>query len=285
VKGGVLLFLFLGVGTAAAVGKEGVARQIVDAADLARNPEHYWLQPIVFRDELQSYPGRRKVNIGGHAYYIFRTRTAGMCAAGTNAVERIRTLAVGREYLFKGTVLARGRDFYIVVNDAGPATDVEQAAEAVRSGIQEPVADTALEELIGRVEAALVALAEKHGTTLAGLLRADSQYRGLVLDTIQSTLIRESRLSGVTAEMLLSRLILDALSRTVPPSGDGAISRGSRALRPGGGSAGAVAGERPKLKLRTGIIRFRPRHAAPGAASDRVGGGTGTETEAPLVPP
>lgn len=258
--------------------EEQIPYDIVEVESLRAAPERYWLQPIMFRDELTSYPARRRMNIGGASYYLFSTRELETCAAEEAAADRLRDLKLKQEYYFKGTVLARGREFYVVVSEVAPALDTGEVAAEVQREVEHP-AEQALQQLLDRVEAALMALAEERGVSLGQLLRPESEYQGLVLDTIQSTILKESRLSGTTAEMLLSHLVLRAMGKRV----------GSRAAGIGPASIPGTRVERAALpaaatRLRAGVIRIRP-HKESSSLVDKPGEAQQPETSSVVVPP
>ena len=264
---------------------ERVVYRAVDPEDLKENPEHYWLDTIAFRDELVSPPGTRRIALAGERYVVFKTRIVGHCAASPEVAEKIRSLETGRTYFFQGTVLARGRNFHVVVGEVSPALEVEDAAGALETDAGRQYADANIRRLLEVVETALFTLSQTKGVPMSELLRWGSEYESQVLDTIQGAILRDSRVSGVTAEMILSRLIYRALVSQKGKTAPGPLRTG-----PLGPSEAAAADEpagtgryqKPGPRLRVGILRVKssstgnlsgqgslPVPAEAGAAGDR----------------
>lgn len=255
------LFILLSVVLARCLpAAEQVIYRAVDAENLKDNPEHYWLEPIAFRDELLAPPGTRRITLAGERYVTFKTRIAGRCAASLEVAEKLRSLEVGKSYYFQGTVLAHGRNFHIVVSDVSRSLDVEDAAGSLEKKVGLQSTDGYIRRLLETVESALFTLSQNQGVTMRDLLRPGSEYETQVLETIQSAVLRDSRVSGVTAEMILSRLIYRALVADKVEAPPGTLRTG-----PLGSAVAASAQESPEAgqreergpRLRVGVLRVR----------------------------
>jgi hypothetical protein len=119
----VFIALVLATGTVFAADKF----EAVKTQELAEAPQRYWATGIFFTDTLKSKPGDDTVHIGDEKYYRFKTAVVGDVYAEKKVLSVLRELKSGKEYGFAGTVLQKGRKYYIIV----------QTLSIVASGVED----------------------------------------------------------------------------------------------------------------------------------------------------
>ena len=226
----------------------------VEVEELLENPQNYWALGIVFRDTLLGGPSRKPFKMGGGRYYAFPTEQLGTCYADEKVVPRLEILRDGAEYIFSGTVLQRGRRYYIVVKDLQPAASGEGVPDGLVERLGQAGDPSTAQRVAGIVEAAekaLYAYVLENELQGVSLLTPNSKYRKEALGVIRASVADAEREYELTARELLTQFVEMILIQSTLQREDkaaGSMDRGGsdEAVTPGAGiPVGPVIDERP----------------------------------------
>jgi hypothetical protein len=254
--------------------------RIVETDELLENPRHYWSIGVIFKDTLTGGPVGRQIRIGGKQYIPFYTKVLGTCYAARSMLADLAHADPGMEYLFKGTVLNRRNEFYVVTHGITPAVEGVNALKSDMFGEDDEDTDT-LETMLLRVNEQLFAYAEEQHIEMAQLLQPGTETFDSALNIIQSVVVKAEREFNTTSLALLSEIILSlfmehygapaaATAEEVPGVTDtadekpGPKDKPAIALRPGlrstGGSKSSTAAKQHAVpRLMEGIpLRTNP---------------------------
>ncbi|NCC53326.1 MAG: hypothetical protein EOM20_19235 [Spartobacteria bacterium] len=187
--------------------------RVVEAEKLLSNPKHYWSMGVIFQDTLTSLPDKnqRPLKISGKYYTPFETKIIGICYADEEVMNDLSGALLNRNYLFKGTVLNRRSEFFVIVNGITPA--VEGLGNLDENLFTKPGKlareETILDLLMADINEKLYAYAEEQGVDMDTLLQRDSTHYRNVLNIIQSNIMTTEREKKTTASAILGDLIYD----------------------------------------------------------------------------
>lgn len=152
----------------------------VKTKDIKESPQVFWAKGIVFRDVLSAYPKSKSLSIDGRRVTLFRTEALGDVYADKDLLETLKSLEIGGEYLFSGSVgqtkggFFSGSGEYVVIvqhvikPEADSSTVAEKLAELnlVNSSNAYNQIFMALGQIMKAVEGDAYALANSEGITL-----------------------------------------------------------------------------------------------------------------------
>lgn len=191
----------------------------VSPEELRNNPKQYWLTGVVFKDVLSALPAGETIRIAEEQFVAFQTLLLGTCYADSRLVADMAGFPLEREYLFRGTVLTRRGDFYVVVRSATasfekPEEDKTAILDSV-SGFQPGTAsqaDDPLNALLAEAYKACFAYAEETGIDVQQLFNPNPRYEEKLLSLIGEATRTIEREKKTTAPAILSRMVLDILA-------------------------------------------------------------------------
>ncbi len=197
---------------------------VVEAADLAENPQRYWSRGIVFEDTLKDVTGRSR-RVEGRRLVQIETETVGLCYVDEDLIDRVGELDRNRAYLFAGTVLGemrrrfpffRQRSEYIVALDT-----VEVLADEVEEDLLQVFLEADpdrpafqnVQKAVVQAQNRLVAFAKNEGVDIADLFDpgAATMDRAAEVSRVAVRSVQEEL--GVTSMELLSQLIRELLAK------------------------------------------------------------------------
>lgn len=198
----------------------------VEPEELLANPKHYWSLGILFKDRLTAWPGGTTIRLGKKRYIYFTTERLGACYVDAEVEREIQDLPLGREYLFKGTVLNRGQSiftrkdsFYVVVTKVTPAvSDADAAKTLLGPKVDEPEIATdgtssRVTEILASAQSGLFSFAEESGVEVGDILQRDSLYSRKAMDIIYTAVLTAERKNKTTATEILSEFIRATLAK------------------------------------------------------------------------
>jgi len=190
----------------------------VAAGDLKSNPKQYWATGIIFKDVLTAYPAGKKIQIENEDFVAFQTRTLGVCYADAPLAAALMALPLDREYLFRGTVLTRSRNFYVVARRAAASFE---SLDGDKAAILESMAgslpragsgDDSLNALLAEAYKAYFSYAEDIGVDVQQLFNRNPRYEEKLLSLIGEATRTVERQKRTTSQAILSRVILEILA-------------------------------------------------------------------------
>ncbi len=207
-------FMLLG---AAAFGAEDL--KSVTPEELKNSPKQYWLTGVVFKDVLTALPAGEKKRIAEEDFIPFQTRALGTCYADLQLVSAMATLPIDREYLFRGTVLTRRGDFFVVVRSATASfekleeekTGILGSVNGFQPGTAKQV-DDPLNAVLAEAYKAYYTYAEEIGIDVQDLFNDDPRYTDKLLSLIGEATRTVEREKRTTAQAILNRIVLEILA-------------------------------------------------------------------------
>jgi len=190
---------------------------VVEAADLADNPQRYWSRGVVVEDHLVKISGGRE-RIGDRRFTPIETKTMGRAYVRERLVE---DLEEGSDYVFTGTVLSRtGRHWvfwtktrYFITFDAVKRSrdDVAEAADLFLTGNSDRPAVAHLQEAVARAQKLLVAHAEDQGASLESLIDQDMFRTDKAAEVSRVAVRTMEQELGMTSSEIMSLFIREIL--------------------------------------------------------------------------
>lgn len=213
----------------------------VTAEELKSSPKQYWATGIIFKDVLTAYPSGKKLQIEDEDFVAFQTRALGVCYADAPLAAALMSLPLKREYLFRGTVLTRNRNFYVVARRAAASfesLDGDKAAILESMAGRQPGAgrsDDPLNALLAEAYKAYFSYAEDIGVDAQQLFNRNPRYEEKLLGLIGEATRTVERQKKTTAQTILNRVVLEILAarygQASAPGDAGSTAAGTGAVR------------------------------------------------------
>lgn len=196
---------------------------VVEAEELAENPQRYWSRGVVFEDVLEDVTGRSKKS-GGRRYIQIETRTLGRCYVLERIEDRVRELDVGKNYLFAGTVISESRrgilffrpktEYHVAIDTVelladdvkGDLLDVFQSGEDGQPAFQN------IHKAVAQAQNQLVAFAQNEGVEVEELFNPAAVTMDKAAEMSRIAVRNVERELGVTSMEMLSLLVRELLA-------------------------------------------------------------------------
>ncbi|MBU0676553.1 MAG: hypothetical protein KJ626_00415 [Verrucomicrobia bacterium] len=193
----------------------------VEAEDVLRSPQSFWLIGIVFSDTLLSPPSDRLTKINDSRYAEFSTKIIGKCYASTELLPDLKDAEPGQEFIFTGTVISTPGSFFggkagyeVVVSKAVPsiAASDEKAADIFAGLTDDTVVPEGqpLEEMLSiltRTKANLVGYVLENDLDLTEVFESESKHSTEIRDIIRQIVRSEENERKTTSSEILTRFI------------------------------------------------------------------------------
>lgn len=195
----------------------------VKTEDLAKTPQRYWANGLVFRDVLESAPEPRVMELGKrHAQYV-NLKTLGRCYADTVITPALSDLKTGREYLFAGTVLQVDRTFCVVIQGlVAQARDLQtlpaelEQAVVTASNNTYQITFTRMNDMLNGIESDLVAYSNERQIPLSELFNPLSTNRERTIQIVQTAVQSMSDQLKTTPSDILNDFLTAILAQRYP---------------------------------------------------------------------
>jgi hypothetical protein len=203
------------------------AYKTVDVFDLKAGPQRFWARPIVFKDTLTAAPRGHDLGIEGKRFTPFATRVLGAVYAEKTLVPQIAGLDPDREYLFSGTVLNRGRRYYVIAEGFAIPVAAENVSEQMKKLMTDVTAALAgeaekpLADVVSDAQLAHFAYARDNRLELWQLYDPTNEHFAKALGIVRATIQRQEEKLRMPAGEMLAKYIQSTLSRICPaPAGE-----------------------------------------------------------------
>lgn len=196
----------------------------VKAKDLVKNPQLYWAQGIVFRDQMTAVPAGEFRTLAGRKVLPFRTATAGECYADEALVPALQKAGAGTECIFTATIFQetfwfKKSQFRIIVSEYSPVsavkvdirTGVSNLAASATSGPYLIVAQR-LESIFSQVQSELAAFSAESSTPMAEIFNPTGPHRDRTLEAMRTAIARTEEEMRAPASVYLTELLIAILA-------------------------------------------------------------------------